>query len=887
MAQSAPSNPSVTAPSSDSTSKDVGGGVGSDLHPVIRIGTKQSVFDNQPKLWVDKSFLNPQLRINPWQPFCVWSPCTGESAPTPSSSSSTAADLVITTGQVDGKLVSTKFKRSGSQSIKASSNSRHVISEVLLREKHRVVAVSVAPTKPFIAAICDGCLFILSNDLSRFDASGPAIITRPVKKCSPAIAFDDRYLYFLTDGNKHLNMVPLAELLLATKALLPEADGKISRPFDLEPLVQTVTCCWSHNLLQLSQFDITAMSASCSVLAIVHTRGFIVLDLKRPMAANIIHKADHDGSVPSMVTIMQGGIVAVANHPQLLIGLNSQFASKWETVDDKKRSMKRDEDESVEDCIVFLQPPPVSRDIDKPEDLLRNCQISCVRYAGTGSCIKGMAAVGPMMFVMLSEKESSGGGMAAGGASSSMNTGSSSSQGCFLDICVPTSGLSLRHHKEHRKTDTTKRLRGLMGKQFNGFQLKWIASAGSCLACIDGYAHGDITLVDPDPAFFEDISDAQLYQEAQNQALPPIVDGTCEWDQLGVQEPQLNDHWWKTLCWEIRRPSHSEQQRLRHLCTVKPLELGPLSGIPPVDASHVAASCFRTVTHNSWELVLRQDETIEARALRAAALTSSSSSSSSSSQISVLDSASSASPPASLNPWDKLISDCARSTTKSVVENKSDYEKLDLAFGRSSPSLNPGCMTPASDDDRVKRAREIMSTGSKKKEKIGLAMADHASGPCARFFQMHLSLSRISLSQSIGLNALPLSVSVCLYSHNGSRITPNYEADRRREDPFGAQNAFGGTCVFANIVGDDLRNQAAPKFVIAAFRFCCHFRGDTKTTNKTYLEQPSHSVRQLTHTLCRNQRALKLCLLRSRLTFCCRCHKLYENGRTATMNWRA
>jgi hypothetical protein len=371
---------------------------------------------------------------------------------------------------------------------------------------------------------------------------------------------------------------------------------------------------------------------------------------------------------------------------------------------------------------------------------------------------------------------------------------------------------------------------------FNGFQLKWIVSAGASLACIDGYANGDITMVDPDPAFVQSLTDSQWYVDARNQALPPMINGTCEWDQLGLQQPNLRDHWWKTLCFDIRRPLRLEQQRLQHLCTVKPLELGPLSGIPPVNTRYATASCFRTVTRNSWELVLREDETDEARGQRASISVSSSSLSASAETLGS-DGAPPAPPASTINPWEKLISECARSTTKSISENKSDYEKLDLAFGRSSPSLNPGWMRPASDDDRVKRAREVMSAGSKKKEKIGLAMADLASGPCARFFQMHLSLSRITLSRTIGLDLLPLSMSVCLYAPNGSRISPNYEVDRKHQNP------FDGPCVFANIVGEDLRNQAAPKFVIAAFRFYCHFRGDKRTAEKHYLESPSQSVR--------------------------------------------
>ena len=302
--------------------------------------------------------------------------------------------------------------------------------------------------------------------------------------------------------------------------------------------------------------------------------------LPRSNGSNVIHRADHDGTSRSIITMMSGGIVAVANHPIR------------HSLDDAKRA-RRDDDKFFEDSVVFLQPPRSNVVIDSPDDLLRNHQIICARYSGTGCTIKGLTAVGHFMFVLLALKD---------GAA---NVG----HGCFLDICVPTCGLSLNYYRAHRLTNCAKRLQQLTSNMpcFQKFNLKWIAPAGSSLACINSFAPTGITLLDPNPDFFQNIMDAHWFHEAKNQALPSLnlLNGTCEWDQLDVLEPHLKDHWWNLLCFEIRRPRKHELQRLHHL-----------SASFSQDDSTYSKSCFRTVTRNVWELVLRETEPDEIRSQR-------------------------------------------------------------------------------------------------------------------------------------------------------------------------------------------------------------------------------------------------------------------------------
>jgi hypothetical protein len=763
----------------------------SGAHPLVHTATKAGVFDAiqvKPNR-VEKTFLNSQLKIEPWQPFCIWSPAqTGNSL---SSGSSKKADFFISVGQSDGRLFTSPINREQQhvstplQPAMANASVR-ISSETMLRSDHRVLSVTSAPSHPLIAAVCDNCLFIMSTDISRFGA-GPTVIARAVKKCRHAIAFDDQYLYYLIDGKDKIKCIPLWQLLEKTALSMPE-----SRPFDVDSIVISLPCAFKGIVTTLSQFDITALSASCCILAIAHTKGFVVVDLmnKRSSDSNVIHRADHDGASRSMITMMSGGIVAVANHPIR------------HSVDDSKR-VKRDDDKFFEDSVVFLQPPRSNVVIDSPDDLLRNHQIICARYSGTGCTIKGLTAVGQFMFVLLALKDGSA------------NVG----HGCFLDICVPTCGLSLNYYRAHRFTNCAKRLQQLTSIMpcFQRFNLKWIAPAGSSLACINSFASTDITLLDPNPAFFQNILDAHWFHEAKNQALPSLnsLNGTCEWDQLDILEPHLKDHWWNSLCFEIRRPHKHELQRLQHLSAT----------FSQCDSAY-SKSCFRTVTRNVWELVLRETESDETRSQRLSTIVPSS--------VAISPDASATPSPAPFNPWSELVSECAKLTMKPLDEKKSDFEKLGISFGMSSPSLKPGCIKPASDEDRMRKARGIMTEGmTKKGEKMSLAMADLASGPCARFFQMHICLRKISLSRTIGVDMLPITMSCCLYSPNGTRMTPNYEVDRRSNDP----SPFDGTCVFANICGSDTKNRQPPPFVILAFRFYCHFRGDRRTPGKAYLEK--------------------------------------------------
>ncbi len=707
------------------------------------------------------------------------------------SSSSKATDFCLSVGQADGRLVTSHINREQhaiSEPLRpqrASAPDRST--EIMLRRDHRVVSVASAPSHPLMAAVCDGCLFIMSTDFSRFD--GPTIITREVKKCRHAIAFDDHCLYYLTDSKDKIRCIPLWLLLEKTATLMP--DGPLGRLFDVDSIVVSFPCACNGMATPLSQFDVTELSASCCILSIAHTKGFIVVDVMNKRSGwNVIHRADHDGSARSMITMMAGGIVAVANHP-----IRHHL--------DEGRRLK--DDKFFEDSVVFLQPPRSNVTLESPDDLLRNHQIICVSYSGTGCTVKGMAAVGPFLFVLLGLKKSA----------------ANASQGYFLDICVPTSGLSLNYYRVHKSTNCAKRLQDLSANNpyLQGCNLKWIAPAGSSLACINSSAPTSVALLDPNPAFFQNVLDAHWFQESKNQALPSLNyhNGTCEWDQLDTHEPLLKDHWWKLLCFDIRRPRKFELHRLQHLCSTNS------QGNSAYDFS---TSCFRTVSRNVWELVIKESESDETRKQRLSKILPSSDE---------LSDDTSFTPALSVfNPWSSLVSECAKVTTP-ADENKSDFEKLGIAFGRSSPSLQPGCMKPASDEDRVQKARIIMQEGMNKKvvEKMGLAMADVASGPCARFFQMHISLSKISLSRTIGVDMLPITMSCCLYAANGIRLTPNYEVDRRPDEP----GPFDGTCVFANICGSDAKNQQPPNYVIVAFRFYSHFRGDKRTPGKAFLEK--------------------------------------------------
>jgi hypothetical protein len=677
----------------------------------------------------------------------------------------------------------------------AVSSSSSGISEVVLRQNHRVIAVASAPFHSFIAAVCDRRLFILSTDASRFEAVGPTMITRPVKKCCQAIAFDEECLYYLVEGKDKIYRIFLQALSDSTATLTPDsADGKVSRVFDVDPIVVSTPCVFHGVAVQLHQLSITSLAASCSVLAITHSKGFLVVDFKRSTVPNIIHKADHDGSIPSILAMMPGGAIAVANHPSIY---------------------RERKDESLEDCIIFMQPPRVLDDVDSSHDLLRSHQISCVRYTGTGCSIKGMAAVGHLMFVLLGSKEA-------------LPNSAHIKGGCFLDICVPSSGISLRHYREHRGIDYGKRLQDLTDSVpgIHKRALSWIVSTGASIACIFNSSATDISLFDVNPAFFQSILDSHWFEEAKRQALPSLnrTTGTCDWDRLDIDKSELKENWWLTLCFHSRRPHKLELHRLPHLRSLAHLN------IPADEESYADFSCFRTVCRNVWELVLMEDETEELRKQRCA--TSITASAASSASETMPDTKSRIDSSLPVNPWEALVSSCAHVSTKSFDEHKSDFEKLDLAFGRSTPSLKPGCVKPASDEERSQKAREIMISGMNKKSKIGLALNDVSCGPCSRFFQMHICLNKITLSQTIGVDLLPLTMFCCLYSPNGSRLTPNYEIDRQPSE----LRPFDGSCVFADVVGSDVKNQDAPRFVIAVFRLFCHFRGDKHTTGKSYLE---------------------------------------------------
>ena len=776
----------------------------SGAHPLTLGATKVSAFDTPSKeTKVAKTFLNAQLKTDPCQPFCIWRPYQREIDL--SSSSPKPADLVITVGNADGKLVTSRITGGSANASTLSLASQVVLrTEVLLRSQHRVLAIASAPSHPLMAAVCDGRLFIMSTDPCRFCDIEPTIIAHPVKKCRPVLAFDDHCLYYLIEGKDKMFCLSIRRLLDSPITLMP--DGKLSQLLDVEPLVVPVTLQHGGTPIPINQFDVTALSASSCIIAIAHTKGFIVLDLNT--GGDIIHRADHDGSTHSMITVMTGGIVAIANHP-------NQYS-----IDDAKKVKN-----IFEDSIVFLQPPRNVSLPNSPDALLRNHMISCVRYSGTGTgpgcTIKGMTAVGSFMFVLLGLKNGTPNANRAA-ASADSNTPPNASHSTFVDICVPSSGLSLSYYRFHPSTtNLAKRLQHLLANMpcFQNFNLKWIASAGSSIACINELAPANITLFDLNPLFFQIIMDAHWFRHANRQALPSlsIRNGTCDWDLFDIQESRLKDHWWKTLCFDIRRPQKVEVHRIHLSLSTHLLR----------DSTYSTVSCFRTITRDTWELILREDESDEGRAQRLRTSIPASS-------LSIVsDELSSTTVSLELNPWIDLVSECASFTTKPVTENMSDFEKLDLAFGRSTPSLKPGCMKQASDEDRMKKAREIMTAGMNKKDKMSLPMADLASGPCARFFEMHICLSKISLSPTIGLLLLPLTMSCCLYAPNGSRITSNYEVDRRPNDP----GPFDGPCIFANISGSDTTNQKPPQFVIAVFRFYCHFRGDKRSPNKNFLEK--------------------------------------------------
>lgn len=790
----------------------------SGAQPLTLAATKIGVFDINPSR-EGKSFLNAQLKVDPWQPFCIWHSQLHGLSSTPLAPE--AVQFFVSVGQADGTVLTSKINM-GQAVTSATPNPSVSSKSVLLHSNHRVALVVAAPSHPLLAAICDGCLFILSTDPSRFNSVGPTVIAR-VKKCRPVIAFDDQCLYYLMDGKDKVNCLPLARFLDQTSTLLPEADGKIGRLFDVTPITMSIYCSFHDTVTQLHQLDITALSASSCVLAISHVRGFVVVDLKRNHS-NVIHSANHDGSVRSMVSIMPGGIIAIANHP-------------FYYNPDDARKMKKDDERFFEDCIVFLQPPRSNVTFQSPDELLRSHQIYCARYSDKGCTIKGMASVGSFMFVLLDLKDPASFSVAPVASDYTARRDSvnarpgSGFQSSFLDICVPTSGLSLNSYRFHSTTNCAKRLQELTFNMpcFHGYKLKWVVSAGSKLACISGSACADIALIDINPFFFQSLMDDHWFQEAKKQALPPlnVSNGSCEWDQLDTLVPSLNGHWWKTLCFDIRCPQKLVQHRLEHLCAMPSLKLSD------TDNPYSSETCFRTVTRNVWELVIRKDDADEISRQHAMLLNSMPEIKS--------DDTSDTSPPQNFNPWSELVSDCSRIASKPVDESRSSRsEKFDIAFGRSAPSLKRGVVKSAHDEDRTQKAREIMSAGMKKKDKMSLAMNkmslamnDLDSGPCARFFRMHICLKSISLSRTIGVDLLPLTLSCCLYAPNGRRLTPNHDVDRKPND----LSPFNGSCIFANITGGDAKNQQPPRFVIAVFRLYCHYRGDKSSPGKRYLEK--------------------------------------------------
>jgi hypothetical protein len=766
------------------------------VHPLAHVATKVGVFDVNP-MREEKNFLNAQLKIDPWQPFCVWRSQPQFNA---ASQSYESAGLYISVGHADGTVVTSKIGL-GETITTAPLNLTH---SVILSSNHRVTSLVSAPSHPFLAAVCDGCLFIMSTDPFRFNSSGPTVITR-VKKCRQAIAFDDQILYFLTDGKDRINCLPLARLLDQTAKFAPQLDGKTGRLYDVASITMPISCTHNDVTSQLHQLDVTALSASCCILAIAHTKGFLVVDLKRN-TSNIIHSAIHDGSSRVMITIMPGGIVAVANHP---------FHN---SVDEIKKT-KKDEEKFFEESIVFLQPPRSRSAIQSLDELLRKHQIYCVRYSGTGCTIKGMASVGSFMFVLLGSRDATVNFTDHTPRGRDSQSGNAF-QSCFLDICIPSSGLSLNHYRSHSATNCVNRLQELTFNMpcFDDYKLKWIVSAGSMIACINDSACADITFLELNPLLFQNIMDAHWFQEAKNQALPPlnVSNGSCEWDRLDTLVPMLEDHWWKTLCFNIPRPQKFVQQRLLHM-----------NQSFQMPQSITSVSCFRSISRNIWELVIREDDADEVRKQREFQVESM--------QEIGLDSSftMSAPSPQHFNPWRELVCDCSFIASKSVDENRSEFEKLDIAFGRSSPSLKRGVIKQANNEEIMQKSRDIMIAGMNKKDKMSLAMSDLASGPCARLFEMHLCLRNISLSRTIGVDMLPLTMSCCLYAPNGSRLTPNHEVDRKPND----LSPFKGDCVFANLMGNDAKNQQPPRFVIAAFRFYCHYRGDKSSPGKKYLEK--------------------------------------------------